>query len=390
MTTAPRDLAELAELVRRAAAAGEALAPRGSGTWWPDAAPGARPVSLAALDVISDFNPADLVVTAGAGVPLGRLAARLAERGVWLPLDPPGSPARTVGGALATGSGGPLAAHYGPARDHVLGLVVVAGDGTVLRLGGRVMKNVAGLDLAKLVIGGCGAFGVIAEAHLRLRARPRTDRTAVWLASADRAARVAAAALAAGAVPAALEVMSPPLAAALGWGGGGEREWALAVRALGNAAEVAEELEMVASAAGTPPALALEGEAPWTAWRETVGTWPVVLRVGAEPAAWPEAVALAAPHLGVTRGPAAASVTVPRGTVRLGAARCAPEAARVLRAAAAARGWPVTLERADAATRAAVGIWGALPPATDALAHDLAGLFDPAGCLGGRGEGAGV
>ncbi|OYV68555.1 MAG: hypothetical protein B7Z72_08110, partial [Gemmatimonadetes bacterium 21-71-4] len=168
--TAPADLGALAAAVRDAAGRGAALAVTGSRAWWPDNQAGVELLSTAHLDTISAFNPADLVVTVGAGAPLDRVAARLAARGAWLALDPPGSPSRTVGGVLGCGAGGPLAARYGPARDHVLGLVVVAGDGTVVRLGGRVVKNVAGFDLAKVVVGGHGAYGVIAEAHLRLRA----------------------------------------------------------------------------------------------------------------------------------------------------------------------------------------------------------------------------
>ena len=372
----PADLASLAALVGAAAGHHSALEVRGSQGWWTDAPPGVELISVAGLDAVSDFNPADLVVTVGAGTPLDRLAARLAASGAWLPFDPAGPPSRTVGGALGSGSGGPLAAHFGPARDHVLGLVVVAGDGTVVRLGGRVVKNVAGFDVAKLVIGGHGALGVIAEAHLRLRARPRTDRSEIWRGNHAWAVRASAAAMAAGATPAALEVLSPDLAAQLGWGSGDG--WLLAARAVGADAGTAEELEMVARAAGSCSVLTAEGDDPWTLWRSAVGRWPAVLRIGAEPQGWADAVALAERHLGRLLG---ASITVPRGTVRVGAERCSAEAIRRLRAEAAVRRWPVTLERADAATRAAVGLWGALPPTVERLTRELKATFDPAGIL---------
>jgi glycolate oxidase FAD binding subunit len=349
---------------------------RGSGAWWTDAPQGVTLLSAAGLDTISDFNPADLVVTAGAGTRLDRLAACLTAKGAWLPLDPPGPPSRTVGGVLASGAGGPLAAHYGPARDHVLGLVVVAGDGTVVRLGGRVVKNVAGFDLAKLVIGGFGALGVIAEVHLRLRARPGADRTEMWTGSRAWAVRTSAAALAAGATPAALEILSPDLAAELGWGGGDG--WVLAARAVGAGAGVAEELELIAKAAGSHSVLTAEGDDSWTVWRRVVGRWPVVLRIGAEPGSWADATALAERHVGRLLG---ASVTAPRGTVRVGAERCSPEVIGQLRTEAAGRNWPVTLERADAATRAAAGIYGALSPSVARLTRELKATLDPAGIL---------
>ena len=372
----PADLASLAALIGDAATHRATLAVRGSQGWWTDAPPGVELVSTAGLDGISDFNPADLVVTVGAGTPLDRLAGRLAARGAWLPFDPPGPVSRTLGGALASGGGGPLAAHYGPARDHVLGLVVVAGDGTVVRLGGRVVKNVAGFDVSKLVIGSHGALGVIAEAHLRLRARPRADRSAVWTGSREWAVRASAAALAAGATPAALEVLGPDLAAQLAWGSGGT--WALAARAVGSDAGVAEALDAIAHAAGSRAAVTAEGDAAWTPWREGVGRWPVVLRIGAEPSNWSAAVELAVRSLGRLLG---ASVTVPRGTVRVGVDGCTGEAVVRLRAQAALHRWPVTLERADAATLAGVGLWGALPPAVERLTRALRRVFDPAGIL---------
>jgi len=367
--TTPADLAGLAAAVRAAAERGAALRVRGAGSWWPGADDD-EVLSTAALDAVSDFNPADLVVTVGAGAPLGRLAATLASRGVFLALDPPGEPARTVGGVLATGGSGPLAAHYGTARDQVLGLTVVAGNGTVLRLGGRVVKNVAGFDLAKLVIGGHGAFGVIAAAHLRLRARPAADRTGVWTGNAEWAAHAAARVLASGAMSAAFEITSPELSEALGWGPG----WTLAARAMGGVAAVDEELAGIGAAAGGRGAIGSDGDAAWLAWRRVVGGWPALLRIGADPASWSGAVELAQRQLGPTLG---ASITVPRGTVRVGAERLDADAVRGLRAAAAARGWPVTIERADAATRSAVGIWGALPAGAGRLARELRALFDP-------------
>ncbi len=372
--SSPADLAALSETLRAGAGAGTPLHVRGAGRWWSDAPPDAELVSLERFDAISDADPTDLVVTAGAGARLDALAAKLAERGAFLALDPPGGAGRSVGGVLACGGAGPLAAHFGRVRDQVLGLTVVAGDGTVVRLGGRVVKNVAGFDLAKLVIGGHGGFGVIAEAHLRVRALPRADRTRAWCGTEAWVRRAAGAALAAGATPAALEIVSPELAAGLGLGG----EWALLARGLGFPDGVDEELEVVARAAGGAPAASRDDGTLWTLWREAVGRWPAVLRLGAGPAEWGDALALARRHLG---GPAACSVTAPLGSVRVGTEDLDPAAVTRLRADAAVRGWPVTLERASAATRAAVGVWGGLPPAADRLARALRSLFDPAGIL---------
>jgi FAD/FMN-containing dehydrogenase len=96
---------------------------------------------------------------------------------MWLALDPPGRPERSIGSVIATATAGPLRHGFGPVRDHVLGCSVATGDGRLVNAGGRVVKNVAGYDLTKLQVGGFGGFGIIAEVHLRLRALPRADVT---------------------------------------------------------------------------------------------------------------------------------------------------------------------------------------------------------------------
>jgi len=360
--------------VRRALAAGSRLAPRGAGTWWPDGPPAAEPLDLSPVSHIAGLEPADLVVTAGAGCRLDALSERLAAAGVWLALDPPGSLSRSIGGVLASGGGGPLAARYGTPRDQVLGLAAVMGNGTPVRMGGRVVKNVAGFDVAKAVLGGHGAYGVIVEAHLRLHALPASDRTEAWAGSLREVAAAAALALGAGAAPAALEAVSPPLADALFASDG----WALVARDLGGAAAVEEELAVVTRAARATlrPVTAAPDRSLWGRWREAVGAWAVVVRIGADPAAWTDAVALAGEHLG---SPLGVSATVPRGTVRAGFAGATVGAVAALRAAAARRGWPVTLERAGAALREEAGVTGALAPGARRLAEEVRRAFDPNG-----------
>ena len=117
-------------------------------------------ISLARFDRIHRYEPADLTMTVGAGMRLGRLASIMAERGQWLPWNPPDFGNRSVGGLLATAEGGALAGHYGGVRDHVLGMRVMCGDSRVLELGGRVVKNVAGFDLLRPLVGGLGCAAV--------------------------------------------------------------------------------------------------------------------------------------------------------------------------------------------------------------------------------------
>ena len=366
----PEGTARVQEAVRAALAAGARLAPRGAGTWWPDPAAGAVPLELSGIAHVAALEPADLVVTAGAGCRLDALDARLADAGVWLALDPPGSRARSVGGVLAAGGGGPLAARYGTPRHQVLGLTLVTGNGRAVRLGGRVVKNVAGFDVAKTVLGGHGAYGAIVEAHLRLHAHPAADETRAWSGSLREVASAAARALAAGAAPAALEVVSPPLAHALL----GTDGWALLARDLGGRAAVEGELAAVAAAAETALRRVATVGGAWEGWRAEVGGWPVLLRVGADPAAWPDAAALLEEHLGPPLG---VSVTVPRGTTRAGFASAGAGGVAALRVAAARRLWPVVLERSPAGLRAEAGVWGSLAPGTRRLAEAVRRVLDP-------------
>jgi hypothetical protein len=115
---------------------------------------------------------------------------------------------------------------------------------------------------------------------------------------------------------------------------------------------------------------------PWDAWRETVGGWPVAVRVGADPAGWLDAVALVEEHLG---SPLGISVTAARGTTRAGVVAATGGAIAALRADAGRRGWPVTLERAPAALRAEAGVWGALAPGARRLAEAVRRALDPNG-----------
>jgi len=135
-------------------------------------------LSTAGLDRVVEHNEGDLTLVVGAGAPLAAIQERVAAAGQMLALDPPDGGA-TVGGVLATGDAGPLRHRYGAPRDLVLGVTVALPDGSVARAGGKVIKNVAGYDLAKLHAGAFGTLGLIAEVNLRLHPRPERTATAV-------------------------------------------------------------------------------------------------------------------------------------------------------------------------------------------------------------------
>ena len=128
-------------------------------------------VSTAGLDQVLEHAAGDLVVRVQGGTRLADLQAALAPAGQWLALDPP-EPGATVGGVVAANASGPRRLRYGTVRDLIIGITVVLHDGTVARAGGKVVKNVAGYDLAKLFCGSLGTLGLVAEATFRLHPLP--------------------------------------------------------------------------------------------------------------------------------------------------------------------------------------------------------------------------
>jgi glycolate oxidase FAD binding subunit len=118
---------------------------------------------------ISSYEPTELVVTVRAGTPLVELEAVLAERGQCLPFEPPHfGPAATVGGMVASGLSGPARSSVGGVRDYVLGVTLLNGKGELLVFGGQVMKNVAGYDVSRLMVGALGTLGVLVEISLKV------------------------------------------------------------------------------------------------------------------------------------------------------------------------------------------------------------------------------
>jgi glycolate oxidase FAD binding subunit len=130
-----------------------------------------------ALDRVLEHEAGDLTCTVEAGIRLSALQTTLARAGQRLSLDPPGDP--TIGACLAGRLSGPLSHRYGTPRDLVLGVTLVLGDGTVASSGGKVVKNVAGYDLGKLVCGSEGRLGLIARVALRLHPLPAASATLV-------------------------------------------------------------------------------------------------------------------------------------------------------------------------------------------------------------------
>jgi glycolate oxidase FAD binding subunit len=131
-----------------------------------------------ALHGIVDYEPTELVLTARAGTPLAEIERALAERGQMLAFEPPRfGPQATLGGTIACGLSGPRRAASGAARDFVLGARILDGNGTALAFGGRVMKNVAGYDVSRLMVGALGTLGVLLEVSLKVLPVPEHEIT---------------------------------------------------------------------------------------------------------------------------------------------------------------------------------------------------------------------
>src|SRR5207247_2074887 len=134
-------------------------------------------VSTRDLAGITEYVPGDLTLTARAGTTLEDIRLATAAHDQWLALDPYGGDEGTLGATIATASAGPLSTSFGTPRDLMLGLEFVTGEGVVVRGGGRVVKNVAGFDLTRLLTGSWGTLGVITEVTLRLHARPEAEES---------------------------------------------------------------------------------------------------------------------------------------------------------------------------------------------------------------------
>jgi len=139
---------------------------------------------------IVDYEPNELVLTGRAGTPLLAVESALRSCGQMLAFEPPRfGPDATLGGAVASGLSGPRRPYAGAARDFVLGVRVVDGEGEALAFGGRVMKNVAGFDVSRLMTGALGTLGVITEVSLKCLPMPKSETTLAFAYPADEAIR---------------------------------------------------------------------------------------------------------------------------------------------------------------------------------------------------------
>lgn len=233
----PQTPRELAEALRAAASQGHTIALAGNGSKRRMAGPVPRAdetVSTAGLNRVLQYEPHDLTISVEAGLPWRELTRVLAASRQMVPLDPPFAASGTVGGVIASNSSGPRRRLYGTARDLVIGMQFATLEGKLVNSGGMVVKNVAGLDMAKLLIGSFGTLAAIAVVNFKLSPMPELERSFLLpFESLAKALAIRDRIIGSVLQPSALDLLNPAAGATLG-----NRAWLLAIRSGGNAAVV--------------------------------------------------------------------------------------------------------------------------------------------------------
>jgi glycolate oxidase FAD binding subunit len=270
----PASVEEAATVMRWANQVGLKVAPRGGGSkmGWGNI-PSAIDLILSTrrLNKVLEHAAADMTVTIQAGVTLSDLSHTLSSEGQMLALDPPFADVATVGGLIATNDSGPLRLRFGGVRDQLLGVTLVRADGVVARGGGKVVKNVAGYDLPKLVSGSYGTLAVVIQATFRLYPLPDVSQTVLVQAEDVNALKDL--------IPGVLDSTLVPTGLALTWSGGPGCK--LFLRFSGIVPSVASQIEQARDLIAKQQLQAeMLPEEVGAAWRDLVsGPWS-----GSEPA----------------------------------------------------------------------------------------------------------
>jgi glycolate oxidase FAD binding subunit len=328
-------------------------------------------ITTAKMRQILQYEPRDLTISVEAGVPLAQLNAELAKNGQMIPLDGPYGEDATIGGVVAANINGPRRKVCGTARDLIIGMKFATLDGKLVDSGGMVVKNVAGLDMGKLMIGSFGTLAAIASVNFKLLPRPAAARTMIFAFDDLRPAmEVRDAALRGQLNPAAVEMVNPLLSPQLGL-----RGYALAILFAGTEA-VIERSVRDASAWGSGRLLTVEEEPRfWSSLQQITPRFLEKFREGAVVRV-STTIADCGEALGSLEGPGHAHAA--SGIVRGWFTR--PEAAARWLSAATGRGWKGLVEFTSESARPGLTLWP--EPGPDfAIMKEVKRLFDPEGLL---------
>jgi len=373
MLHTPETPDDLAEALSRAARHLRTICLEGNGSKRLMAGPVAcadETVTTAALHRVLEYEPRDLTVSVEAGLPWREFTALLRQNRQMVPLDPPFAEQATVGGVVASNSSGPRRRRYGTARDMVIGMCFVTLARRIVQSGGMVVKNVAGLDMAKLMIGSFGTLAAIAVVNFKVQPMPEVERTILLSFADGKAAFEARARLLTGVLqPAAIDLFNPPA------GVHGSPAWILAVRAAGNQTAVDRYQRDLASLGD---AQALEGAPHEEFWRQVEDFTPHFLAAHLDGAV----VRVSATLTDLEK--CMAPLTVP-AVARAGSGVCymyfdeTGSAARYL-ADVAGLGLKAVIEFAPEARKSELELWPA-PGADFETMRRLKALFDPSNVL---------
>jgi glycolate oxidase FAD binding subunit len=390
----PASSEETAALLTAAGERGAGVLPRGAGVHQHLGGVPARAdlvVDTTRLAGITDYEPADYVVAARAGTRLRDLQAALGQHNQWLPIDPPGAGAATIGGVIAANRNGPRRLLYGSIRDMLIGIRVALPTGEVIKAGGKVVKNVAGYDLTKLFIGSLGSVGVIVEATFKISPSPGEGQT-ILVTVPDRAAAQAltTAVMQSYLLPAALAAANPHalrrIAGVTGTSGAGG--WGVLVLAEGLAESRKRHVDEMRTLVGPQDGLeVLDGASHAGLW-QAVAEFPspdthpgaVICRAGGPIARWTD-LARAAEDTRTVGGPV--EILAHAGVGILYTACGAEDGAAIVTAvgaAASAAGGYAVVEAAPPALKSRLPLWGEAPGGLD-LMRRLREQFDPLGIM---------
>ena len=260
MVAEPGTAEELARALRWANGASLKVAPRGGGTklgWGNPPAACDLVLSTTRLKRVLEHAWADMTVIVEAGCSVADLQKALGEHGQRLALDPLWPEQATIGGILSTNDSGTLRVRYGSLRDLVIGITVALPDGTLARSGGKVVKNVAGYDLAKLFTGALGTLGVIVQAIFRLHPLPRESRSLSFSGTPESLNQLLVAIQASKLTPTGLQLQAAP------------KSVQLDIRFDGTVAGIEAQVKQVQQIAGTTA----RADAPANVWLSHQAIW---------------------------------------------------------------------------------------------------------------------
>jgi len=393
VTVFPLNIEELAAVMRIAGAENLRVLPSGAGTWLEMGNAPRDPnlvVSTARMNRVLEYEPADLTATVEAGCTLSAFNTRALSHRQFIPLDPSGSDASTIGAVAATASYGPLRCAYGTPRDWIIGMRIVHAGGTITKAGGKVVKNVAGYDLCKLYTGSYGTLGIIGELSVKLRARPSGDRTVLLYSSTfDSLLRVLAAGHRSDLQPAAAEIFST---SSMQHDLKTDIPFALAMRFLAEAETIESQFRMVSELTRDTDVLQSlpdqdSGEAFWSRYASTVllPEWSYILRIGALPSQISQVVdeiERLAPGGSIFCHAANGVVRVHARSDWLSRLKTAQRPRRIseLRQLAQQRGGSLIIERAPDEIRTMLDVWGEAGM-NARLMREVKAKFDPLSLL---------